>query len=108
MSNLLDEFAWRGMLHGVTDGTKEHLASGARACYIGFDPTAASLHIGSLLQIMILAHLQRAGHHPIALVGGGTGLIGDPAGKAEERPLLTAEEAEANARGSTSRRSSCS
>jgi tyrosyl-tRNA synthetase len=87
------------MLHDATDGAAEHLADGSRVAYIGFDPTASSLHVGSLLQIMVLVHLQRAGHHPIALVGGATGMIGDPSGKAQERSLLTLDDVEANARG---------
>jgi len=99
MSNVLDELAWRGMLQDATEGASEHLAGGARTCYIGFDPSAASLHVGSLLPVMALVHLQRGGHHPIAVVGGGTGLIGDPSGKAAERRLLGAEEAFANAEG---------
>jgi tyrosyl-tRNA synthetase len=97
MTSVLDEFAWRGMLNDATEGAAEHLASGSRVCYIGFDPTAASLHVGHLLPIMGLAHLQRAGHTPVALVGGGTGLIGDPSGKSAERNLLTPEVARANA-----------
>ncbi len=97
MTSVLDEFAWRGMLSDATEGAADHLASASRVCYIGFDPTAASLHVGHLLPIMGLAHLQRAGHTPVALVGGGTGLIGDPSGKSAERNLLTPEVARANA-----------
>lgn len=97
--SVLDELAWRGLLQDSTDGTADHLAEGARGVYIGFDPTADSLHVGSLLPIMLLVHLQRAGHRPIALVGGATGLIGDPSGKSQERPLLTREGMEANAAG---------
>jgi tyrosyl-tRNA synthetase len=99
MPSVLDEFAWRGMLHDATEGAADHLQGGSRVCYIGFDPTAPTLHVGSLLPIMGLAHLQRAGHSPVALVGGGTGLIGDPSGKAAERQLLTAEKARENAEG---------
>ncbi|MDH5760633.1 MAG: tyrosine--tRNA ligase [Gemmatimonadota bacterium] len=99
MSTVLDEFSWRGMLQDSTDGAAEHFAEAARTAYIGFDPTAASLHVGSLLPIMGLVHLQRAGHTPIALVGGGTGLIGDPSGKTQERQLLTREKAAENAEG---------
>ena len=95
--NLLDEYKWRGLLHDATDGAAQAFASEPRVAYIGFDPTASSLHVGSLVPIMGLVHLQRAGHTPVALVGGGTGLIGDP--KATERPLLSKEEAEANAAG---------
>ncbi len=99
MTPLLEELAWRGMLHDATEGTADHLAGAPRVAYIGFDPTASSLHVGSLLQIMVLVHAQRAGHHPIALVGGATGLVGDPSGKAQERPLLTREQVEENADG---------
>jgi tyrosyl-tRNA synthetase len=95
--HLFDEFRWRGMLQDATEGAEEALLSGEQAGYVGFDPTAASLHVGHLLPIMGLVHLQRAGHRPIALVGGGTALIGDPSGKSEERKLLTREEVAANA-----------
>jgi tyrosyl-tRNA synthetase len=91
------EFEWRGMLHDATEGAREALAAEPRTCYIGFDPTAPSLHVGSLATIMGLVHLQRSGHTPIALVGGGTGLIGDPSGKTAERQLLTKEMAARNA-----------
>lgn len=99
MNPVLDELAWRGLLQDATEGAREHFAEAPRTAYIGFDPTARSLHVGNLLTIMGLVHWQRAGHTPIALVGGGTGLIGDPSGKAEERQLLTKEEAAANAEG---------
>ena len=97
--NLLDEYKWRGLLYDATDGAAQAFATESRVAYIGFDPTASSLHVGSLLPIMGLVHLQRAGHTPVALVGGGTGLIGDPSEKAAERALLSKEEAEANAAG---------
>ncbi|MDB4881081.1 MAG: Tyrosyl-tRNA synthetase [Gemmatimonadetes bacterium] len=89
--NLLDELAWRGLVYQHTDGVAGLLARGPVSAYIGFDPTGSSLHVGSLVQIMVLVHLQRFGHRPIALVGGGTGMIGDPSGKTSERQLLTAE-----------------
>jgi len=98
MSSLIEEFRWRGLLQDMSDGAAEHLAT-PRAVYIGFDPTSSSLHAGSLLPIMALVHCQRHGHHPIPLVGGGTGLIGDPSGKTEERQLLTKDVAAANAEG---------
>lgn len=85
--NFIEELQWRGLLFDSTRGTVEHLSSGVRTGYAGFDPTAASLHIGNLVQIMLLVHFQRSGHKPIALVGGATGMIGDPAGKSEERKL---------------------
>jgi tyrosyl-tRNA synthetase len=97
--NVLQEFAWREMLHDASDGAEEAFASGSLTAYIGFDPSAASLHVGSLLPIMGLLHLQRAGHSPVALVGGGTGLIGDPSGKAQERQLLSREAVAANLEG---------
>jgi tyrosyl-tRNA synthetase len=97
--NLFAEFQWRGMLYDATEGTEDMLAKERVTCYIGFDPTASSLHVGSLLPMMALARLQRFGHSPIALVGGGTGMIGDPSGKSQERTLLSIEEIDANARG---------
>ena len=97
MGNVIEELRWRGLLQDATDGAEEHLAGGSRTVYIGFDPTAASLHVGHLLQIMLLVHVQRHGHRPIALVGGGTGLIGDPSGKTAERQLLDAGQAFDNA-----------
>ena len=97
--NLFQEFEWRGMVFDATEGTQETLAKDTVTCYIGFDPTASSLHVGSLLPIMALARLQRFGHTPIALVGGGTGMIGDPSGKSQERTLLSIEEIDHNARG---------
>ena len=96
---LLDEFRSRGLLQDVTEGAGRHLSEAPRTVYIGFDPTGSSLHIGSLLPLMCLVHAQRAGHTPIALVGGGTGLIGDPSGKTAERQLLTKEVAAENAEG---------
>jgi tyrosyl-tRNA synthetase len=87
--SLIEELTWRGMFHDAMPGTAEHLAAHAPITgYIGFDPTAASLHIGNLATIMLLVHLQRAGHRPLALVGGATGMIGDPSGKSAERNLL--------------------
>ena len=80
MPSYLDELSWRGLLAQSTDGAAEALAAGQLSGYCGFDPTADSLHVGSLVPIMGLVHLQRAGHRPVALVGGGTGLIGDPSG----------------------------
>ncbi|NOT44819.1 MAG: tyrosine--tRNA ligase [Acidobacteria bacterium] len=90
------EFEWRGMVYDATEGLREVLAKERVTLYAGFDPTAASLHVGSLLPIMALARLQRAGHDVIALAGGGTGLIGDPSGKANERSLLSADQVAAN------------
>jgi len=97
-NSLLDELSWRGMVYQHTDGLADALATTEVSGYVGFDPTAPSLHVGNLVPVMGLAHLQRAGHRPIALVGGGTGLIGDPSGKTSERPLASAEEIESNSR----------
>lgn len=89
--NLIEELKWRGMVHDVMPGTEEKLAESMTTGYVGFDPTADSLHIGNLVSIMLLKHLQLKGHKPIALVGGATGMIGDPSGKSEERNLLSEE-----------------
>ena len=97
-NSLLEELSWRGMVYQHTDGLPDALATGQLSAYAGFDPTASSLHVGSLVPVMGLAHLQRAGHRPIALVGGGTGMIGDPSGKAAERQLVSVEEIEKNSR----------
>jgi tyrosyl-tRNA synthetase len=96
---ILDEFAWRGQLHEASEGLEELLAKEHVTLYNGFDPSAASLHVGSLVPIMALARMQRAGHSPIALVGGGTGMIGDPSGKTQERQLLSKEQVEENVVG---------
>jgi tyrosyl-tRNA synthetase len=97
--NVYDEFEWRGLVYDATPGLRELLDREKLTAYIGFDPTAASLHVGSLLPIMGLARLQRFGHSPIAIAGGGTGMIGDPGGKTTERPLLTREKVEENLQG---------
>jgi tyrosyl-tRNA synthetase len=101
MENVLDVLKARGFVDQTThdDELREYLQSGNVTCYIGFDPTASSLHVGSLVPIMSLAHMQRNGHRPIALVGGGTGLVGDPSGKTEMRKLLTEEDVEVNVVG---------
>src|SRR3954464_11776312 len=93
---LLDDLKWRGLLYQHTDEVGELLSGGPIGGYIGFDPTAPTLHIGSLLVIMLLVRLQRHGHRPVALAGGGTGLIGDPGGKTSERPLADAAVVAAN------------
>jgi tyrosyl-tRNA synthetase len=97
--NVFEEFKWRGMLYDASEGLEEALATKSITGYIGFDPTAASLHVGSLLPIMGLVRLQHHGHTPIALVGGGTGMIGDPSGKTQERQLLSKEQIEFNVEG---------
>jgi tyrosyl-tRNA synthetase len=89
--NFVEELKWRGMIHDIMPGTEELLRKTRISGYIGFDPTADSLHIGHMVQVMLLVHFQRAGHTPIALVGGATGMIGDPSGKSEERNLLDEE-----------------
>ena len=88
MKNLVEEFRWRGLFHDMMPGTEEQLLKESTTAYIGFDPTADSLHIGSMVQIILLIHLKNFGHKPIALVGGATGMIGDPSGKSDERNLL--------------------
>ena len=97
--NLIDELSWRGMIQDIMPGTKEQLEKEMTTAYIGFDPTADSLHIGSLVPILLLVHLQRAGHQPIALIGGATGMVGDPSGKSEERNLLDEKTLERNLNG---------
>jgi tyrosyl-tRNA synthetase len=94
--DLFGELEWRGLIYDATEGVRDELARGNVTGYVGFDPTAASLHVGNLQAIMPLARMQRFGHSPIAVVGGGTGLIGDPSGKAIERQLLTAEKVDEN------------
>src|SRR3954451_6936426 len=97
-SSFLEELRWRGFLDATTsEDLDAFLTEAPRTIYVGFDPTADSLHLGNLIPVMGLAHAQRHGHRPLVLVGGGTGLIGDPSGKAAERTLLTQEKAEANA-----------
>jgi tyrosyl-tRNA synthetase len=97
-NSLLEELSWRGMVYQHTDGLPDALATDQLSAYAGFDPTAPSLHVGSLVPVMGLAHLQRAGHRPVVLVGGGTGMIGDPSGKTAERQLASVEEIEKNSR----------
>jgi tyrosyl-tRNA synthetase len=101
MKNLIDELKWRGLIHDMISGTEEKLIEDKVTGYIGFDPTSDSLHIGSLVPIILLMHLKRAGHTPIALVGGATGMIGDPSGKSNERNLLDKETLDMNVEGIT-------
>ena len=98
---ILDDLRWRGLIHQTTDDANlgTWLAAQTRTVYVGFDPTADSLHIGSLLPLLLLRRMQRAGHTPIALVGGATGMIGDPSGKSEERNLLDVETLDRNVVG---------
>jgi len=88
MKDFVEELKWRGMIHDIMPGTQEELNKGITSAYIGFDPTADSMHIGNMVQIMTLVHFQQCGHKPIALVGGATGMVGDPSGKSAERNLL--------------------
>jgi tyrosyl-tRNA synthetase len=97
--DLYTELEWRGMIYEATEGLRQSLATGSITGYIGFDPTASSLHAGSLLTVMGLARLQRFGHTPLAIVGGGTGMIGDPSGKSQERALLSVDQIDANLAG---------
>lgn len=97
--NLIESLRWRGMIHEVVPGTEEQLAKEMTSGYIGFDPTAESLHIGSLIPILLLVHLQRAGHKPYVLIGGATGMIGDPTGKSEERNILSEDVLQKNLEG---------
>jgi tyrosyl-tRNA synthetase len=97
--NFFEELKWRGLIHDVMPGTEEQLNKEMTSAYIGFDPTSDSLHIGSLVPIILLVHLQRAGHKPIALVGGATGMVGDPSGKSEERNLLGEQTLQFNLQG---------
>ncbi len=99
MKNFVEELRWRGMLHDIMPHTEEKLQEGMTSGYIGFDPTADSLHVGHLTQIMTLIHFQKAGHKPFALVGGATGMVGDPSGKSDERNLQTPEMIEHNLNG---------
>ncbi len=96
MTNFINELRWRGMIQDIMPGTEEQLQKECTTAYVGFDPTADSLHIGSLVPILLLVHLQKAGHKPIALVGGATGMVGDPSGKSEERNLLSEEDLNKN------------
>lgn len=99
MKNLVAELTWRGMIQDIIPGTEEQLLKEPTTGYVGFDPTADSLHIGNLVPIILLIHLQRCGHKPIALVGGATGMVGDPSGKSEERNLLSQETLQKNLAG---------
>ena len=96
MKNFVEELRWRGMIHDIMPGTEEQFLKQTATAYVGFDPTADSLHIGHLVGIMMLTHLQRSGHRPIVLLGGATGMIGDPSFKSQERKLLTLEEIQHN------------
>src|ERR1044071_1862626 len=96
MADLLAEISWRGLVQDMTPGLPDRLSKGPIAAYVGFDPTAPSLQIGNLVPVMLLAHLQRAGGKAIVVMGGGTGMVGDPSGKSEERPLLSTQQLDQN------------
>ncbi|MEE1203585.1 MAG: tyrosine--tRNA ligase, partial [Bacteroidales bacterium] len=96
MKNFIEELRWRRMIHDIMPGTEEQLNSGMTTAYLGIDPTADSLHIGHLVGVMMLTHLQQCGHRPIVVVGGATGMIGDPSFKSEERKLLSLEQIKHN------------
>src|SRR3954452_20959457 len=97
--NLIEELRWRGLIQDIMPGTEEQLKKEMTTGYVGFDPTADSLHIGNLVSILLLVRLQQAGHKPIALVGGATGMVGDPSGKSEERNLLSEDVLQKNQAG---------
>src|SRR5262245_58916658 len=99
MPNVYDEFVWRGLVYDATDGVADLLQRERLTAYAGFDPTAPSLHVGHMIPAMALARLQRFGHSPIAVVGGGTGMIGDPSGKSQERNLLSLDQIDENVQG---------
>lgn len=99
--SFIEELEWRGLIQDIIPGTRSLFENEKVKCYVGFDPTADSLHIGSLVPILLLVHLQRHGHHPVALVGGATGMVGDPSGKSKERNLLNDEELQKNLAGIT-------
>src|SRR5947207_15828251 len=96
MTTLFDELSWRGLVYDATDGLRDLFATEQVTAYIGFDPTASSLHVGNLLVLTVLARLQRFGHKPIAIAGGGTGMIGDPSGKSQERTLISPAQIDEN------------
>src|SRR5688572_4978944 len=98
-NKFVEELRWRGMVHDIMPGTEEQLSKEMTSTYIGFDPTSDSLHIGSLVPIILLVHLEKAGHKPYALIGGATGMIGDPSGKSDERNLLDEATLEKNVAG---------
>ena len=99
VNSFVEELRWRGMLQDIMPGTQEYIDAHPVAGYVGFDPTADSLHIGHLVSVMILRHFQRCGHRPVVLIGGATGMIGDPSMKSQERNLLSPEEIERNIHG---------
>src|SRR3954471_14262077 len=99
MVNLFEELSWRELVYDATEGLSDLLSAQSVTVYAGFDPTASSLHVGHLLPLMGLARLQRGGHTPIAIVGGGTGMIGDPSGKSQERNLLSLSQIDQNVAG---------